>query len=106
MDNWFSNLTAWLLSLVQSVFGALLDWIHDAALWVFDGVLQALASAIAAIPAPSFMTSGLNLASLLSGFPPFTFYVLSHLQLGNAFAVVAAGVSFRLLRKFLTLFKW
>lgn len=106
MDNWLGKLSAWLFGLVQSIFWALVDWLHDGALWVFDSVLQAIAGLVASIPAPSFMQSGVSLGSLLSGFPPYTFYLLSHLRLGDAFAIFSAGVAFRLARKFLTLFQW
>lgn len=106
MDNWFSNITAWLLGLVQSIFAALLSFIHDAFVWLFDGILSAIAALIAAIPVPSFLASGVNVASYFTGFPAFTFYVLDQLQIGACLAVISSGVLFRLTRKAFTLFQW
>lgn len=106
MDNWLSNLSAWLVDLVKSVFLALVEFFHDAALWVFDGVLSALSGLIAAIPVPAFLAGGVNVGSMLSGMPPFTLFVLNQLNLGPCLAVIGAGVTFRLIRKFTTLFQW
>lgn len=106
MDNWLSNLSAWFVDLVKSVFLALVTFFHDIALWVFDGVLSALAALVAAIPAPAFLTGGVNVGSMLSVMPPFTLFVLNQLNIGACLAVIGAGVSFRLIRKFTTLFQW
>jgi len=106
MDNWFSNLTAWLVDFIKGIFLALLDFIHDAALWVFDGILQAVAGVIAAVPVPSFLSSGINVASNFAGFGSYPLFVLSQLNLSACFTVLAAGISFRLLRKAATLFQW
>ncbi|HQR02507.1 MAG: hypothetical protein JSR19_01410 [Proteobacteria bacterium] len=105
-DNWLTALTTWLLGLVQSVFSSLLTFIHDAALWLFDGVLQAIAGLVAAIPVPSFLSSGLNLDGIFSGFPGYAFYLLNQLSIGTAFGIFTAGVMFRLTRKLFTLGQW
>lgn len=105
MDKWLENLTNWIAGLVRAIFEALVTFVHDAALWVFDGILQALAALIVAIPVPSFMTGG-SVASLLGGFPAFALYVLAHLNIGACFAVLSAGITFRLLRKAGTLGQW
>ena len=106
MDQWLASLTTWLLGLVKGVFTALVTFLHDVALWVFDGVLQAVAGIVAAIPVPSFLSSGVSVGSVLSGMPPFTIYVVQQLGLSACLAVIAAGVTFRLTRKFVTLFQW
>lgn len=106
MDGWFSSITAWLLDLVKSIFNSLLTFVHDSVLWAFDGVLLALAGLIAAIPAPSFLSGGVSVGSMLGGMPGFTLFVLNHLNIGACVGVLAAGISFRLIRKFTTLFQW
>jgi len=106
MDNWLASITAWLVGLVQSVFTTLVSWLHDAVLWVWDGVLSGLAGLIAAIPVPSFLASGVNIGSIFSGYPPFALYLVSQMGLGQCFAVISAGVAFRLTRKLLTLGQW
>lgn len=106
MDNWLSSLSAWFVDLVKSIFSALLTFVHDAVLWAFDGFLTALAALIAAIPAPSFLSGGLNVGSMLSGMPAFTLFVLNQLNIAACLAVISAGITFRLIRKFTTLFQW
>lgn len=106
MDNWLSSITEWLYGLFQAVFIALLTWIHDAILWLFDGVLMAIAVLVSAIPCPSFLTNGINIASMFSAFPPFALYIISQLGLAEAFGVISAAVLFRLTRVFLTGFQW
>lgn len=106
MDSWLTNLSTWLVDLIKSAFLALVAFVHDVALWFFDGALSALATLIAAIPAPSFLSGGVNVGSMLSVMPPFTLFVLNQLNIGACLAVISAGVAFRLVRKFTTLFQW
>ena len=106
MDNWLSDLTSWLVGLVKSFLDALLTFLHDVIWWAFDGVLHSLGIIISSIPVPSFLSSGLNLASIFSGFPPFALFLLSELNLVSCFAVLGAGISFRLVRKLSTLGQW
>lgn len=106
MDNWLTDITTWLLSLVSGIFAALLEFVHDAALWVFDAILQAFAGILAAIPVPSFMSAGINLSSYFSGFGPYPLYLLSRLHIAECVTVLMAGISFRLLRKIFTFGRW
>ena len=106
MDDWLSKITNWFLGLVRGVFDALGTWIHDAVLWAFDGILQAIAGLVSAIPMPAFLSSGINIGAMFSAFPPFALYVISHLGLAPAFAVISAAILFRLTRVFLTGFQW
>ncbi|MBS1188812.1 MAG: hypothetical protein H6R10_604 [Rhodocyclaceae bacterium] len=106
MDNWLGKITAWFAQLFHDAFTAAVDWLHDGALWVFDGLLSAVAAAVAAIPVPSFLSSGVVVANYFTGFPPFALYLLSQLNVSACFAVLGAGLAFRLGRKVLTLFQW
>lgn len=105
MSDWLTSITSWLLSLVQAVFTSLVTFIHDAFLWVFDGILSAIAALISSIPAPSFL-SEVSLGGLLSGLPPFALYVIGHMGFQQAFAILASGFAFRMLRKLMTLGQW
>lgn len=106
MDNWLTDITTWLLSLVSGIFTALLNFVHDMALWAFDAILQAFASVITAIPVPSFLSTGVNLSSYFSGFGPYPLYLLSRLNIAACVSVLMAGIAFRLLRKIFTLGHW
>ncbi len=104
--DWIADFTAWLLGLVKAVFLALVTWVHDAALWAFDGILAGIAALITAIPAPAFLSNGANVGSMLSVMPSFTIYVIQQLNIGACLAVLSAGITFRLLRKAATAFQW
>lgn len=106
MSDWISTITNWFVGLVKAAFSALVKWIHDAALWVFDGLLSALASVAAAIPVPSFLNTGINIADAFAVFPPFSLYILGQLNLPAVMGVLSAGVVFRLARKASTLGQW
>lgn len=106
MDGWLAAITDWLVKLVKSVFLAVVDFIGDMLVKVLDLVFGAVGGLIAAIPVPSFLTSGLNGGGLLTGLPPYALYVIGNLRIGEAFAIIGAGVSFYLVRKLVTLGQW
>lgn len=106
MDQWLKLITDWIIGLVKAVLGFVADIIRDAVVWVLDAVLGALGTLIAALPAPSFMQSGGGLGALLNGLPPFSLYVIQQAKIGEALAIIGAGVGFYLLRKIFTLGQW
>lgn len=106
MQNWLNDITTWLLGLVVEVFKALVDFCHDVFIWCLDAVLTAIAGLVSSIPSPGFLSSGLNVGSLISGLPPFALYVVGQIRIGEAMAILAAGVSFYLARKLFTLGQW
>jgi len=106
MSDWLAKITAWLVGLVTAVFTQLVTWIRDAVLWGFDGVLQAFAGLVAAIPVPAFLSTGIDATSSLSVMPAFTLYVLGQLGIPACMAVISAGVTFRLIRKAVTVGQW
>lgn len=99
------NILTWLLALVTDVFNTVTGWLHDFLIWTLDTTLQAIATIISAIPIPSFMSSG-GLSSLYGGLDPGLQYLLNVTGFAQALAILGAGVTFRLLRKFATLFQW
>lgn len=106
MDGWLSAITDWLVKLVKSIFLAVVEFVGDMVVKVLDLVLGAISALIAAIPVPAFLSSGLNVGGLLSGLPPYALYVIGNLRIAEAFGILAAGVSFYLVRKLVTLGQW
>lgn len=106
MEGWLAAITTWFLDLVKKGFLAFVDLVKDAVVWALDGVLGAVGDLIASIPAPAFLASGLNVGSLVSGLPPFALYVSGQTRIGEAMAIIAAAVAFRLMRKLFTLGQW
>lgn len=99
-----AEFTAWLSSLVVGWFTALWDFVVDAAIGLFDLLLQAVGALLAAIPLPAFLTDGLG--SLWNALPPGMVWLLSQAGVPAAFAMLGTGFAFRLLRKVFTLFQW
>ena len=106
MSDWLAKITAWFLELFTAVFTALVTFIHDAALWLFDLLLIAVAGIVAAIPVPTFLSVGIDLTSLFATFPPFALYLLHLLNIPQCIGVLTAGIAFRLVRKLVTLGQW
>ncbi len=100
-----AKFTAWLLDLVLKVFKSIWDLFSDIAIAILDGILSALAAIIAAIPAPDFLTQ-YSIGSLINTFPGEILFFANVFNLGQCFAVIAAGFAFRMIRKIVTLGQW
>lgn len=96
--------TDWLLGLVKKIFGALWDFVVDAAIAIFSGIVDAFASAVAAIPVPDWLANGLQ--SIYGQLDGALLYYLSQAGFPQALAILGAGYGFRMLRKIVTLFQW
>ena len=98
------NALSWLGNAIASVFAAITGWLKDFVVWVFDGLLSAIASILELIPVPSFMVGGLD--GLFSGLPAPLVYLLVETGMVAGLGVVGAGVLFYLTRKLVTLGQW
>lgn len=99
-----SDFSKWLLGLVKALFQPVWDFLTDFLIAGVELILQAFAAIITAIPVPSFATSGLG--NLLAAIPGDVWFFAGHFRLGECFAVLGVGATFRLTRKFATLFQW
>jgi len=94
----------WYLQLVKDFWVAAWDFVTDAFINLLELIFQAVASLIALIPVPSFMTGGLG--SAMGGISGDVWYFASNFRLGECLAILGAAVVFRLTRKVVTLFQW
>lgn len=90
---WFLDVIADFLSWVWEFFGS-----------IFAAILDAIATVVALIPVPSFLTGGLQ--QYLGGIDPAVLYFLSQSGFATGLALVGSGVVFRMLRKIFTLGQW
>jgi len=104
--NFIAKINDFILLIIKTIFGLIKDVVSDALVWILDPIFGWLGDRIASIPAPSFFNSGVSVSSLLSGFPPFAQFVIGQMGLPEAFLIVGAGVTFRLVRKLFTLGQW
>lgn len=96
--------TTWLAQLITAAFTALWDFVADAAISIVDLALTALATLVAGIPIPDFLSGGMQ--ALFGGIGSDISYILNACGFQPAVALYGAGWAFRLARKFLTLFQW
>lgn len=103
--DWLTGLTTWLLDLVKTLWSSFTDFLDDFWLGIADAILSALAGTITAIPSPGFL-SAISVGSLLNQLPSDITYFMSFLPFSQGFALISAGVAFRIARKLATLFQW
>jgi len=103
-----TDFAEWLVGLVKDIVLAMWDFLLDVAINVFDLFLSALVGVFEVIVVPCFMQSGsaLALAWAFNHIPGYVWYFAGHLDLSGCFQILACAVTFRLARKFATLFQW
>lgn len=102
---WLSGFTDWFVVLFQGLWNDSIEFLNDFWIGIVEQILFLISSVIISIPAPSFM-SLYSLSLLFSSVPYEVLYFVSLLRFSEAFAIIGAGVGFRLGRKVLTLFQW
>lgn len=104
MFQWLSDkIDAVLKWLVDFVY-AVVQYIKDIPLDIFDKFLSAIRAVFNSIPVPDFVSSGLQ--SFSGEFPPLMGYLLAQSGVAQGFALIGIAYTFRLLRKVFTLFQW
>lgn len=96
----WQNFVTWL----GEVFTALMDFIKDVFLVVFELVLDGVVFVFNTITPPEFLANGLG--GLFSSLHPDILYFMSVSGIDQGLAIYGAGVSFHLLRKLFTLGQW
>lgn len=99
-----TDFSKWLLGLLKALFQPVWEFLTDLFISLVELVLNAFSALISAIPVPGFATQGLS--SLLAAIPADVWFFAGHFRLTECFAVLGVGATFRLTRKFATLFQW
>lgn len=102
---WLSSLTDWLVVLFQGLWNDNLEFLNDFWIGIAQQILSIVGDVIVSIPVPSFL-GNYSLGQLVLMMPPDVLYFVSFLRLPEAFSVIGVGVSYRMSRKLITLFKW
>lgn len=101
---WLDDITGWFRRQFEAIWDAILQLVGDAILLVVDTVLGLFAALVEAIPVPGFLQSGLG--GMFAQIDPGVLYFVGVLKVPEGLALIAAGVTFRLLRKLFTLGQW
>lgn len=96
----YNNLIEWFVTIFQD-FG---EFMQDLFVWCLDTFLTGISALITAIPVPEFLTNGLSY--YLTFIDPSILYFLERSGFAEGLALLGAGVTFRLLRKLITLGQW
>jgi hypothetical protein len=103
--DWLTGLTKFFLDLLINLWNSFVGFLDDFWIRVADQILQAISSTVLLIPVPGFLDS-VSLSLLFSSLPSSVLFFLSFLNLPSAFALISSAVTFRLIRKLVTLFQW
>lgn len=96
----YNNFLAWL----NAAWSGALQFFQDLPIVVLDSFLSAVSTVVGVLPAPTFAAGGLQ--SLFNALDPAVIYFLSRSGMTEGLAILAAGLTFRLLRKLITLGQW
>lgn len=106
--SWFTALFAWIARLFEwfsGLFGDLLEFLLDFPLLILRGILDGVVYLLSLIPVPDFLTA-YSLQSLFSGLPNEVLWFVDFFGIPQGLLLLGGGVSFRLLRKAITLGQW
>lgn len=98
--DWFDSLIDWLGALFQDF----IEFVLDLPIFIIENVVGLIVDLIVKIPVPDFLEDGLS--QYTSHFPDSILWAMNITKVDDALLIVAAGVSFRLLRKLFTLGQW
>ncbi|MBD9368373.1 phage coat protein [Xanthomonas sp. XNM01] len=102
---WLNDFTAWLLKQLKDLWENGVEFFEDLLLQGFENWLAMVYLQWSLIPAPDFL-NGFTLCTLLTQAGPTVGWALNTFRVGEALGFIAAGYSFRMLRKLATLFQW
>jgi hypothetical protein len=102
---WLTSLTAWITGLIKGLWVDLVNYFNEAWINVSQIVLSSIADTVHAIPSPDFLND-YSMGHLFGYLPSDFLYFISYFNLPECFALIAAGFSFRMVRKVITLFQW
>lgn len=100
LQDYWNQTQTFLIIILNNTFNFFKDLFLD----IFLGILDAVSSVFTAIPAPSFLNTGLS--SLFSSLDPGVVYFLSQAGLFQGLTIFGSGVAFRIMRKVFTLGQW
>lgn len=99
---WFARVFEWLGGIVKDVF----EFFTDLPVVMLEGFLDGVIYVLSAIPVPGFLQGGSILQTAFGGLNGDVQYLVSFFGIPGALTALGAGVSFRLLRKAITLGQW
>lgn len=104
-SGWLKPVQDWLLNQLRSLWDAFEEFTNDLFIFVIEHWLTMVLVQWNAIPFPDFL-QGYTLCSILQQTGPTVGWALTTFQIPQALSFIAAGYTFRMARKLITLFQW
>ena len=102
---WLTKLTDWFREQIIAFFTALQAMLEALFMVWLKQSTEVATYIIGALPVPDFLAN-YSLCTLLSQTGPTVGWLLNTFRIGEGLGLIAAGFSFRLVRKLATLFQW
>lgn len=102
---WLQDITDFIRRQVERLWDALVKFFQDLVVYAIDKMLELIALAFEQLPVPEFMQQ-YNLNTLLGNAGSTVGWFVQTFRIGECLAVLALGITFRIMRKLLTMGKW
>ncbi|MCS4233098.1 phage coat protein [Stenotrophomonas sp. BIGb0135] len=102
---WLGDLGEFLRKQVERLWDAIVLFFKDLVLFAIDQSLELVARVIEMLPVPEFLEQN-SLNAMLGKAGPVVGWFVETFQVAECFAMISAAITFRMLRKILTLGKW
>lgn len=99
------SITNWLRQQIEKLWGFFVQFMHDLLIRLIETQLELINVIVHAIPAPDFL-NGISVCGILSSAGPWATWAIGTFRLGEAMALLATALVFRLTRIILTAFQW
>lgn len=101
LTGWWTEFKNWM----QGLWDDFVEFLTDLPKIVLEGILDAVATVIEAIPVPEFLQTG-GLSAVMAALPDSIQYFLLMSYFAQSLAIIGLAFSFRMARKLVTLFQW
>lgn len=102
---WLGDLGEFLRKQVERLWDAIVVFFKDLVLFAIDQMLQLVSLVVEMLPVPEFLEQN-SLNVMLGKAGPVVGWFVQTFRVGECFAMISVAITFRMMRKILTLGKW
>lgn len=102
---WLGDLGEFLRKQVERLWDAIVLFFKDLVLFAIDQMLQLVSLVVEILPVPQFLEQN-SLNAMLGRAGPVIGWFVQTFRVDECFALISVAITFRMMRKVLTLGKW
>ena len=102
---WLDDITNFIRKQVERLWDAVVKFFQDLVIYAIEKMLDLVAMAFEQLPVPEFMQD-YSIGMLLGNAGSTVGWFVQTFKIGECLAVISLGITFRIMRKILTLGKW